>query len=70
MQHYILKLYRRRRAGETRGFLDGKIEFDAPDLETARQEGYIKLADLSWETHFAALEDEDGQSVIFWTSAP
>lgn len=69
MKHYILGIYRRRRAGETVGLLAEKIEFDAPDDETAWNEAFAKLGDVDWNAHFAALSDAEKSGFLcFWTS--
>jgi hypothetical protein len=69
MNHYVLKLYNRRRAGETVGWLKDRIvEFDAPDNDAARHEAYGNLDNVNWDTQFAALESDDGKFVSFWTN--
>jgi hypothetical protein len=70
MPHYAIKIYQRRRQGETRGTLHETIEFDAPNVEAAEQVAYAKIDGIDWERRFAALWSDDEHFLVFWGAAP
>jgi hypothetical protein len=66
MAGFTLRIYFRRRPKETAGDLTEMVSLEAHDPVAAEKEAQHYLNGIDWQTHFAAIMDDDKSFVRFW----